>query len=65
MTDAQFKEIKDQLEVTNTIIFAGFTALIQKMNPELDAQEAADAIISCLTPAMEEVRGILDESKGR
>ena len=65
MTDAQLKEIKSQLEVTNAILFAGFTALIQKMNPDLDVQEAAEAIMSCITPAMEEVRGILDESKSR
>ena len=63
MTEIQFNELKQRLDTTNTIIFSGFTALLMQMNQELSEQKARDAILGCLTPAMEEVQGILDETK--
>lgn len=63
MTETQFKELAQRLDTTNTILFAGFTALLMQINPALTEQEARDAILACSTPAGAEVLGILDETK--
>ena len=63
MTDKQFEEIKARLDANSAILFAGFTAIIQQMNPDVSEQEARDVIIANLSSALEESQGILDDAR--